>query len=218
MKSVSVLADFLHVTDMPSRTHSLQGHQGREWEGQKKTLTDNTHYFHLSPLAPHGPNLTAREAGKCRWWQTYGECLLPRPHSYSQLFSFPWGGTYSKSRALSPFTLLPCFEGGGGNSATGSFGRRNWTCWHNPSLASILWGCIWEHRVQSLRWFSGLQVGLKKDAPNTLRSARPCAGPECTRMDEKLILFWGWVLGKPFPLFLVALHPQWCLSTITVMC
>lgn len=112
VKSISVLADSLHVTDMPSRTHSLQGRQGGEWEGQRKTLTDNTHYFHLSPLAPHGPNLTAREAGKCRWWQMYGECLLPRPHSYSQLFWFPWGGTYSKPWALSPFTLLPCFEGG----------------------------------------------------------------------------------------------------------
>lgn len=137
-KSISVWAVFLHVTDMPSRTHSLQGHQGREWEGQRETLTDNTCYVHLSPSAPHGPTLTAREAGKYRWWLMCGECLLPQPHSHSQLFWFPWGGTYSKSRALSPLTLLPCFERGS-NSATGSFGRRNWTCWHNPSLASILW-------------------------------------------------------------------------------
>ena len=29
----------------------------------------------------------------------------------------------------------------------------------------------------------------EKSAPNTLRSARPCDGPECIRMDEKFILF-----------------------------
>lgn len=163
-KAISVWAVFLHVTDMPSRTHRVQGRQGREWEGWRETLTDNTCYFHLSPLAPHGPNLTSREAGKCRWWLMHGECLLPQPHSYSQLFWFPWGGTYSKSWALSPLTLLPCFETGS-NSATGSLGRRNWTCWHNPSLASILWRCIWQQGAHSLRWFSVLQVGPKKMPP-----------------------------------------------------
>lgn len=174
-KAISVWAVFLHVTDMPSRTHRVQGRQGRRMRGMEETLTDNTCYFHLSPLAPHGPNLTSRGLlGKCRWWLMHGECLLPQPHSYSQLFWFPWGGTYSKSWALSPLTLLPALRQAV-TQLLGPWGEETELVGTISLLLPFSVGAIWQQEHTVCAGSLYYKLG-RKNAPNTFRVLRPCDG------------------------------------------
>lgn len=91
-----------------------RGHQGREWEGPRKLLTDSAHKWHITSTQvllarqSHNPNLTAREAGKCRRQYLYGERLLAWTLNNSQLCLFPWGEIYLK---LSTLCLTLHWEG-----------------------------------------------------------------------------------------------------------